>query len=78
MQKCKFCFNIRDKGLNWKPKITLNLMLKIINNCAGSLDSIQPSMCMEGGVISDHSSLDLDLFDRQWLEMAPYLCWKVG
>jgi len=40
VQKCKFCFNIRVKGLDWKPKITLNLILKISNNYAGSFDFI--------------------------------------
>lgn len=41
MQKYKFFFfNLRVKGLDWKPKNTLNLIFKIICNYAGSLDSI--------------------------------------
>lgn len=38
-QKYKFCFNIRVKGFEWKSKNTLNLVLKMINNYADSLDA---------------------------------------
>lgn len=37
--KYKFCFNIRVKRFDWKSKTTLNLVLKMINNYADSLDA---------------------------------------